>query len=82
MSCISCFFDLSFQSDLKLKCLDEDRFENRLQKYKEMFIIHLKELQNVEDCSCSYEKNGADYIDFLNEFTVLTLDPLGHSATF
>lgn len=69
MPCISCFFHLNFQSDLKFKCLDKDRFETRLQKYKELFIMNLKELKNVEECSCKHENNGLDYINFLNEFT-------------
>ncbi len=69
MPCISCFFHLNFQSDLKFKCLDKDRFETRLQKYKELFIMNLKELKNVEECSCKHKNNGLDYINFLNEFT-------------
>jgi hypothetical protein len=69
MSCISCFFDLEFQHNLKLKCLDKDRFENRLRKYKNLFIQNLEELQQVEECTCKYENQGIDYIDFLNQFT-------------
>lgn len=44
-------------------------FVTRLQKYKELFIMNLKELKNVEECSCKHKNNGLDYINFLNEFT-------------
>lgn len=77
--CIITFFDDSFQYSLKEKSFGESRFENTLNNYKNLFLLHIKNIGNSkgnDNCSmckhadkCIFNKKcTSEYIKFLNEF--------------
>jgi len=59
MTCPLCFFKKTTQRELKENCLKLklDRFEDRLKKYKELFITGLSEMKTVSECHCKEELN-------------------------
>jgi len=60
MSCIYCFYSESFQKSLMMKCESIDRFEDKLKKYRDLFISEMQQIVSIEKCDCTYRKNATD----------------------
>ncbi|MBA9074739.1 hypothetical protein GGR22_002912 [Flavobacterium gossypii] len=71
MKCIACFIDNKYQNKLKEKCFGIRRFEDKLLKYKQLFLYEVNNLQSVSKCNCDYKNTNAEYVKwtdcFLNE---------------
>ena len=68
MPCINCFFSNKYQRDLKQKTFHLDRFEQRLSEYKKLFLNELSSLSCVNECTCNYKFNGAEYTNWTSKF--------------
>ena len=70
MTCINCFFSPEYQRHLKCQTHNIERFENRLQKYKQLFINKLKKLKSIEECNCKYHNvlnlENSEYEKYVN----------------
>ena len=62
MSCICCFISDEYQKKLKQKCFGLKRFEDRLIKYKQLFVNEVNNLKSVSECSCMYVNLNKNYI--------------------
>ncbi len=62
MKCIACFSEDDFQKELKRKCFGINRFENKITRYKELYINEIKNLISVSKCDCAYRSTSAEYI--------------------
>lgn len=81
MTCINCFFSPEYQRNLKCKTLSIDRFENRLGKYKELFLEELRKLVPVKKCNCTYsnelvlkDKALERYLNYTNNYLNFLID--------
>lgn len=61
MSCVCCFFSPEYQMTLKRKTFSELRFEDRLEKYKKIFLEEIDALLPVGMCNCEYAKFEKGY---------------------
>lgn len=77
MSCIACFIDDNYQKQLKGKCFGIKRFENKLIKYKELYINDFKKLVSISQCSCNYQNSNPDYIRWTDFFLQNMQDNIG-----
>ena len=66
MSCVCCFFDPDYQMKLKKKNFNEERFENRLDYYKKLYLEEIESLSTVELCNCDYSQKYKKYSLFRN----------------
>lgn len=81
MTCINCFFSPEYQRHLKCQTHNIERFENRLQKYKQLFINKLKKLKSIEECNCKYHNvlnlensEYEKYVNYTNKYFKIILD--------
>lgn len=68
MSCICCFISDDYQKKLKQKCFGLERFEDRLIKYKQLFLTEVNNLKSVSECSCKYINLNKNYIKWTDDF--------------
>jgi hypothetical protein len=68
MKCIVCFTEDEFQKKLKRRCFGIDRFENKITKYRDLYIDELKHLQSVSKCSCIYRNTLPLYVEWTDDF--------------
>jgi hypothetical protein len=68
MKCIACFFEDEFQKQLKKKCFGIPRFENKLIRYKELYLESLSQLHSVKNCTCEFANNNPTYISWTDDF--------------
>jgi len=81
MTCPVCFFRDETQKHLKEQCFGIDRFEDKLEKYKELFIQGVRDMSSISKCNCysnysnrgmilwtdEFLKNLKDHIDLMEE---------------
>lgn len=68
MGCISCFISNEHQSVLKKKCFGLDRFEDKLSKYKQLFVDEIDNLKSISECSCKYKNTNRNYVKWTDDF--------------
>ena len=68
MGCISCFISNEHQNDLKKKCFNLDRFEDKLARYKQLYLNEVSNLVSVSQCSCNYKNTNQNYVKWTNDF--------------
>ena len=66
MSCICCFFDPQRQFSLKRRTFSDLRFEDRLEKYKNVYLDEIDSLSSVKNCNCKYARISKKYPLFKN----------------
>ncbi len=68
MGCISCFISNEHQNALKKECFKLDRFENKLAKYKYLYLNGVENLKSVSECSCQYKNTNQNYVKWTDDF--------------
>lgn len=69
MSCVYCFFSNEYQGKLKTSVLGQQKFEETLIKYKNIYLEEIKKIKSVRDCSCSRSESfSEDFIKYTDEF--------------
>lgn len=68
MNCIACFIDNRHQNNLKEQCFGLNRFEDKLLKYKQLFIDGVNHLQSVSKCNCKYKNTDIKYNKWTDAF--------------
>lgn len=68
MKCIACFIDNKHQNILKKQCFGINRFEDKLLKYKQLFISEINNLQSISKCNCKYKNTDTRYVQWTDSF--------------
>ncbi len=68
MGCIACFISDEHQSALKNECFNLDRFEDKLSKYKRLYIDEVDNLKSISKCDCKYKNTNHDYVKWTDDF--------------
>lgn len=68
MKCIACFIDNKYQNKLKKECFGISRFEEKLLKYKQLFLYEVNNLQSVSKCNCEYKNTNPEYVKWTDCF--------------
>lgn len=68
MSCPVCFFREEHQKKLKTSTFTNVRFENRLRKYKEIFIDGIHKMDSLSNCTCISTYDNAELIEWTDAF--------------
>src|SRR5690554_3224056 len=76
LKCIYCFFDSKYQRLLKQKTYKIDRFEEKLVKYKELYLTELQLICSVEKCSCCLASSNPQVKKWINDLCNNLVDNL------
>lgn len=68
MTCPICFFRDSHQRSLKVKTFGINRFESKLEDYKELYVNELKKLKRLNECSCYKTYSNESLCLWVDEF--------------
>jgi len=69
MTCINCFFESDHQKLIKKSTFGSSlRFEDKIEKYKQLFFNELSNLVPVCQCTCGYQSANSDYNAWVDAF--------------
>ena len=68
MTCPVCFFREDFQKRLKRKAFGINRYEDKLRKYKEVFIEEMQQMGSLSTCSCRTKYSNDGLIHWTDAF--------------
>lgn len=77
MKCIACFSEDDFQKDLKRRCFGINRFENKITRYKELYVDEINELVSVSRCNCEYRSKSDEFIKWTDDLLKNIQDNIG-----
>lgn len=80
MTCINCFFESNHQKLIKKSTHGLLlRFEEKIEKYKQLFLSELNGLTPVSMCTCGYQSADGGYNTWVDAFMT---DAKAHTASF
>jgi len=68
MHCPICFFRDKSQKEIKGSCFGLLRFEHKLEKYKEKFLIGIDEMKSLSECDCYSSYNHKELLSWTDSF--------------
>lgn len=69
MACVNCFFESDHQKSIKKSTFGYSlRFEDKIEKYKQLFLNELSNLVPVSHCTCGHQSTNSNYNTWVDAF--------------